>query len=75
LLEIIRQGAANRNQAELTVTTLTTTFNEGVANQQELTLTISQQENRLASIKSAISGANGNLDTLTGQLSGINGQI
>lgn len=75
LLEIIRQGSANRQKAQTDINSYTTSLNGAVTNQQQLAISITQQENKVKNIQSAILGAAGQLDTLNVQLTKLNGQI
>jgi predicted nucleic acid-binding Zn-ribbon protein len=75
LLEIIRQETANRQQAQTDVNTFTASLSTAVSSQQQISLTISQEEGKVKAIQSAISGASGQLDFLTTQINNVNGQI
>lgn len=75
LLEIIRQGSANRQKAQTDINSFTTSLNSAVTNQQQLAISITQQENKVKNMQSAITGAAGQLDSLNGQLTKLNSQI
>lgn len=75
LLEIIRQGSANRQKAQTDITSFTSSLNGAVTSQQQLAISITQQENKVKNMQSAITGAAGQLESLNGQLTKLNGQI
>lgn len=66
LLEIIRQGTANRQKAQSDINTFTASLNTAVTSQQQLALTITQEEGKVQNIQSAITGAGAQLDSLNG---------
>ncbi|XP_031472663.1 uncharacterized protein LOC116245094 [Nymphaea colorata] len=75
LLEIIRQVTANRQKAQTDVNTFTASLNTAVNNQQNISLTITQEEGKTQGIQSAITGATAQLDSLNTQIGKVNGQI
>lgn len=64
LLEIIRQASANRQKAQNDVNSFTSSLNSAVTSQQNISLTINQEEGKLQNIQSAISGASTQLNNL-----------
>jgi predicted nucleic acid-binding Zn-ribbon protein len=75
LLEIIRQGTANRNKAQEDINTYTEQLNSNTQAQQNLSITISNQENKVKGIQSAIDGATAQLNGFSTDLNTVTGQI
>ena len=75
LLDIIRQGTANRDQAQKDVTTFSKNLNDSVAQQQQNAINVNSKQGNIASIQSAIEGANKKLTDLNGNLASVNNQI